>query len=189
MQGRYEAKKLGSYVYYFIMISQKARYLEPQLPQSDLFSCIAKHFPGEIKSALVVTRPKDAKEMLQLLRELQPATHSRYRSSENPRGEAQSVRKTEGSNVRGDWAPNASTSSPENRNSRNVNKSHNNGNYEAAGGRRPNNKNHNRFNNQGQFDQKHSPGGGSNFQRNRSHNNENRRQIFNRNPRVNNINF
>ena len=83
MNGKYDASKYRSMSEYFLQISQRARYLDPQIPTSEFLSCIANHFQRDIRSALIISRPQTAKEFLQLLKDLQPQSYTRFAIREN----------------------------------------------------------------------------------------------------------
>ena len=174
VNGKYDSRKHGSYVDYFIMMNEKAKHLQPEFQQSELFSSLARHFPSDIRAALVVTRPKDAKEMLQLLRDLQPAVNSKSRAVDNPQSESQSVNKTESNKFPGERAqisPQSQTGGDS-------------GNF-----RRPNNYYNNNNPNYNNFKQQGSPDRNNRFQRNAQSGNWSRNSNFNKNPRINNMSF
>ena len=196
VNGRYEARRHGNYSEYFIMLMQKAGHLSPPIPLDELLSCIAKHYPSEIRAALVISRPKSTKEMLQLLRELQPSSNPKNPSSDL-RGDAASGTKREANFSRGEWAERSTNSSPEEKKQKNVSKGAqkynndhgNNTNHNNGIGRYQNNGTNNSNNfqqsrNQGPTDQgnRFTRNNTGSWSRNPNHNNG-------RNPRINHMNF
>ena len=188
VNGRYDPKKHRSYSEYFIMMSQKARDLQPVILQEELFSCLAKHFPSDIRAAIVVTRPQNAQEMLQLLRELQPSTGEKLAISDL-RSESQSGKKKEGNFCHGERACDAPNAPSEEKNGKNRMQNNPNNNTRNHDNRKFNNGN--RYNNNfNQYRNQGSPGQNNRFQKN-SQGNWGRNSNFNSNrgPHLNNINF
>ena len=56
---------------YFIQNGQLARLLDPPITPEELINLIADHYAPEIRSAIIVSRPRTYEEMVSLLKELQ----------------------------------------------------------------------------------------------------------------------
>ena len=189
VHGRYDSRRDGSMVDFYIKISQRARHLSPPFSQSELFTHIANQFPSDVRMALLVTKPKDSKEMLEVLRELQPAQYSKYPLVDKPRQDNHNTHR-DNNGPKGLWAQDRAqqhhNSSP-NYNS-NYSSEHKPPNHNSSYNN--NERNNNGGNNVGSPpNQGTAPvdARGNKFQRGRGSWNNNRFQ--NRNPRVNYLHF
>lgn len=95
IHGRYDTKKFKCMADYFMKMGQKAKYLDPEIPTSEFLAHMANHFPSDIRSALIISKPRDAKEMLRLLKELQPSVYGNASFHDRQRDERNPVKKTE----------------------------------------------------------------------------------------------
>ena len=70
-QGKFNPRGHLKMADYFIQMGQLARLLEPPIPTNELISTIANHFTTEVRSAIIVSKPRNCEEMVNLLKELQ----------------------------------------------------------------------------------------------------------------------
>lgn len=70
-QGKFNPRGHLKMADYFIQLGQLARLLEPPIATSEVISLIANHYATEIRSAIIVSKPRDCEEMVNLLKELQ----------------------------------------------------------------------------------------------------------------------
>ena len=61
---------------YFIQVGQQARLLDPPIAPEELVNIVANHFAPEIRSAIIVSRPRTCEQMVNLLKELQGTQNS-----------------------------------------------------------------------------------------------------------------
>lgn len=104
INGRYDQRRDGTMVDFYIKLSQRAKHLCPPFSSAELFTHIANQYPNDVRMALLVTRPKSSKEMLELLRELQPTQYTKFPTVEKPRYDNQNNRRDD-NNHTGGWAP------------------------------------------------------------------------------------
>ena len=77
VHGKYDAKKNRNIVDYAIQLHQKAQYLTPKFKTHELVSHIANHYSPDIRSSIIVCKPQNIKDLIQLLKELQPTSYGR----------------------------------------------------------------------------------------------------------------
>ena len=95
LNGKYEQRKHKSMVEYFIRLGQQAKFLEPPVPMEEFIIAIANHYPPEIRSAIVISRPHSVTEMMNLLKELQPNPSRQFAFMEGRREAGSAMKKTE----------------------------------------------------------------------------------------------
>lgn len=68
--GKFDPRDNINYAEYFLRIGQKARMLTPPILDQEFIKIIASHFPNDIKNALIVAKPVDFREAIELLKAL-----------------------------------------------------------------------------------------------------------------------
>jgi len=71
MNGSYNPRKDGNTSEYFMKMAQLAKFLDPPIGPLELISIVAGHFPSDLRSAIIVSRPSLLKETMKLLKDLQ----------------------------------------------------------------------------------------------------------------------
>ena len=70
-QGKFNPRGHLKMADYFIQMGQLAKLLEPPISTSDMINQIANHFATDIRSAIIVSKPRNCEEMVSLLKKLQ----------------------------------------------------------------------------------------------------------------------
>ena len=70
-QGKFHSSGHLKMADYFIQMGQLARLLEPPIPTDELINLIANHYTTDIRSAIIVSKPRNCEEIVNLLKELQ----------------------------------------------------------------------------------------------------------------------
>ena len=83
MNGKYDSKRNGTMAEYFIVMGQQARFLDPVVPIGEFIGLMANHYPLDVRSAIIVSKPQGPKETIKLLKELQPSTKSGFVNLDN----------------------------------------------------------------------------------------------------------
>lgn len=83
---------------YFIQIGQLARLLDPPITPEELINLVANHFAPEIRSAIIVSKPRTCEQTVNLLKELQgsPVNPVNSMDQRDPRYRHNSVREGAG---------------------------------------------------------------------------------------------
>ena len=69
--GKFNPKGYLKMADYFIQIGQLSKLLEPPIQPQELINIVANHYNPEIRSAIIISKPKSCEEMITLLKELQ----------------------------------------------------------------------------------------------------------------------
>ena len=96
MNGKYDSRKHGTMAEYFIVMGQQARFLDPVVPMGEFIGLMANHYPLDVRSVMIVSKPQGPQEAIKLLKELQPLTKSSFPNFDNrPRENNAPIKKSE----------------------------------------------------------------------------------------------